>query len=281
MMIPSRIEQSYFKDIGKFTVLKDGEEKKLIKDLRGKDQALSILAMQRLITGNMRFVVKVAQKYQNRGLALLDLVNEGNIGLYKAAQHFNLDKEIKFISYAVWWIRQSIQKSIDDKAGLVKIPPNKLSLLFKFRRELQKNDGNFDKTMQIPEFKEREKDIVEIMEKSVPLSFDAPLKSTADGDGPGNLYDIIGVDASQDEKIDSNEIHDIIISLLDEMTPREKEIVLLYYGIEYEKEYTLEEIGNKLSLTRERVRQIKNKALRKLFKNQALRNYVKENEISE
>jgi RNA polymerase primary sigma factor len=262
-----KIERLYFKDISKYSVLTDDEEVQLIKKIQGGDRE----ALDVLITSNLRFVVSVARKYQGKGLTLLELVNEGNLGLYKAAKRFRDDKEVKFISYAVWWVRQSIQKAIFEQSALVKIPPNKLAILHRFRKRLEENGGDFHKVINFPEFKPLESDIVEALEKISVISLDAPISSGEEGDAVNTLMDIIGVEADQDREAEKSELEFVFKNVLKRMNSKEEQIIRMYYGIGEEKESTLEEIGNKLSLTRERVRQIKNKALRKLFRSKNLK----------
>ena len=146
-------EALYFRDLNRFPTLSPQEEEALLAIIKS-DQAEEIRksALQRLIRGNLRFVVSVARKYQGRGLSLLDLINEGNIGLFKAAKRFDMGKDVKFISYAVWWIRQSIQKALFEQVGAVRIPPNKLALVNRFKRALMQNDGDYDRTIAMDEF---------------------------------------------------------------------------------------------------------------------------------
>jgi RNA polymerase primary sigma factor len=267
----SRIERQYYKDIGRFPILEEGEERSLIMRIQKGEK----LAINNLILGNLRFVVSIARKYQNRGLSLLELINEGNIGLYKAAKRFNTNKEVKFTSYAVWWVRQSIQKALFDQTGIVKIPPNKLALINKFKKALEKNNGDFYKTLEQSDFKNAEFDVVEVLEKITPISLDAPISDERDAENISTLLDIIGIDPDQEDEMERIELKKIIDNILANMTQREETILRMYYGIDYDKEFTLEEIGNKLKLTRERVRQIKNKSLRKLFRNEELRSRIK------
>ena len=165
-------EALYFRDLNRYPTLTPQEESALLKIIKnGETEEIRKSALQRLIRGNLRFVVSVARKYQGRGLSLLDLINEGNLGLFKAAKRFDMDKDVKFISYAVWWIRQSIQKALFEQVGAVRIPPNKLALVNRFKRALMQNGGDYDKTISMEEFSAYERDIVEVMETR-PLSAD-------------------------------------------------------------------------------------------------------------
>ena len=239
------------------TIIKKGETEEIRKS-----------ALQRLIRGNLRFVVSVARKYQGRGLALLDLINEGNLGLFKAAKRFDMDKDVKFISYAVWWIRQSIQKALFEQVGSVRIPPNKLALVNRFKRALMLNGGDYDKTISMEEFAPYEKDIVEVMEKIVDISLDAPIgeDSSSSADSVSTLMDVLGSDGNQDDDMEKEERKKLIQETLASLPRREEEILRMFYGLDTVEDTTLKDIGEDLRLSRERVRQIKNKTLRRLQK---------------
>ncbi|MBL8027315.1 MAG: RNA polymerase sigma factor RpoD/SigA [Fibrobacteres bacterium] len=265
------IERLYYKELGRHKVLTDAEEKVLVGKLQSGDR----LAINTLILGNLRFVVSIARKYQNRGLTLLEVINEGNLGLYKAAKRFNVDKDVKFTSYAVWWVRQSIQKAIFDQATVVKIPPNKIALIRKFKYSLAKLNGNMDEALNLADYKPYASEIVDILEKLNPFSLDAPVSNDADEDSVHTLLDVLGVEAKQEDDLERKELKKVLNAILAKMTKREETVLRMYYSIDHDKEFTLEEIGEKLSLTRERVRQIKNKALRKLFHSKELREHLK------
>ena len=236
----------------------------------GETEEIRKSALQRLIRGNLRFVVSVARKYQGRGLALLDLINEGNIGLYKAAKRFDMNKDVKFISYAVWWIRQSIQKALFEQVGSVRIPPNKLAMVNRFKRALMLNGGDYAKTMAMEEFAPFEKDIIEVMEKIVDISLDAPIGddvgSSSGADSVSTLMDILGNEGKQEEEMEREERRKMIDETLASLPRREEEILKMFYGLDTVEDTTLKDIGEDLRLSRERVRQIKNKTLRRLQK---------------
>jgi RNA polymerase primary sigma factor len=255
-------ESLYFRDLNKHETLSTLEEQMLLRRIKVGDHA----AIKRLVLGNLRFVISVARKYQGRGLPLLDLVNEGNIGLYKAAKRFDESKDVKFISYAVWWIRQSIQKALFEHVGSVRIPPNKLALVNRFKKRLVENEGDYDKTISLEEFQNYEKDIAEVMEKIVEVSLDAPIGDDSGIDSVSTLLDVLGTDSSQELTTEKNELNQVMNGILKELPEREEKVIRMFYGIGFPQEYTLDEIGKDLKLTRERVRQIKNKTLRKLFK---------------
>jgi RNA polymerase primary sigma factor len=265
------IEQMYFKDVNFYRVLTEDEERDIVHRIQKNDQH----ALNKLIAGNLRFVVSVARRFQGKGLSLLELINEGNLGLYKAAKRFSEDKKVKFISYAVWWIRQAIQKAIFEQADLIKIPPNKLAIINRFKRRVDKFGGNVERTLEEPEFKGMRLEILEILGKLAPVSLDAPLGEHSDNsDAVNSLMDLIGEDAKQLEDLERKDLKAIVNGILAKLAKREELILRMYYGIDFDREYTLEEIGQKLKLTRERVRQVKNKALRKLLRSRQLQDQL-------
>lgn len=217
-------ESLYFRDLNRHQTLPPNEEAVLLEIIKKNKESDEIknLAMQRLIRGNLRFVVSVARKYQGRGLPLLDLINEGNLGLFKAAQRFDMDKDVKFISYAVWWIRQSIQKALFERIGSVRIPPNKLALVNKFKRALMQNNGDYELTMTMPEFAPYERDIVEVMEKIVDISLDAPIgeDGVAGGDSVSTLMDVLGTEGNQETELEEAERKKLIHETLQALPPK-------------------------------------------------------------
>jgi RNA polymerase primary sigma factor len=262
-MLP-RSEILYFRDISRYRVLTDEEERTLVKAV----QENSPSAIDQLITSNLRFVVSVARRYRGRGLSYLELINEGNMGLLKSAKRFNLEMKVKFISYAVWWIRQSIQKALFEQPGLVRIPPNKITLVNKFKKALDKNLGDYIETMAMDEFKGYEQEILDIMDKLRGVSLDAPITTHGSEDDSGKtLQDVIGEKPNQEEESERRELGKVIDSVLQNVTSREERILRMYYGLNFSKHFTLEEIGKELKLTRERVRLIRDRSLRKLFRN--------------
>lgn len=264
-------EALYFRDLNRFPTLTPQEESALLTIIKtGATEEIQKSALQRLIRGNLRFVVSVARKYQGRGLSLLDLINEGNLGLFKAAKRFDMDKDVKFISYAVWWIRQSIQKALFEQVGAVRIPPNKLALVNRFKRALMQNDGDYERTIAMDEFSPYEKDIVEVMEKIVDISLDAPIGDStsvsSSSESVSTLMDVLGSDGNQNEDLEREERRKLIQETLSSLPQREEEILRMFYGLDTVEDTTLKDIGEDLKLSRERVRQIKNKTLRRLQK---------------
>jgi len=264
----TKAETLYFRDINRYQVLTEEQERELVAKVKNNEEN----AVNELITANLRFVVSVARRYRGRGLSYLELINEGNVGLLKAAKRFDMDMNVKFISYAVWWIRQSIQKALFEQAGTVRIPPNKIALINKFKQALDKNLGDFSKTIAMDPFREHETEIVEIMEKLRGISLDAPLSSNnQDENSATTLQDILGENPDQDGESERRELGNVLDGVLQNITSREERILRMYYGLNFSRQFTLEEIGKELKLTRERVRLIRDRSLRKLFQNPASR----------
>jgi RNA polymerase primary sigma factor len=266
----------YLREIGETPLIKAEEEVKLAKRIRQGDQ----VALERLTKANLRFVVSVAKQYQNQGLSLSDLINEGNIGLIKAAKRFDETRGFKFISYAVWWIRQAILQALAEQSRIVRLPLNRVGTLHKIGKissSLQQEFGREPSATEIAkklELSEGEvSDTLKISNSH--LSLDAPFSVSEDN----SLIDILEdeMQESPDESLLSDSLRVEIEKALDTLTPREAEVINLYFGLNHEKPLTLEEIGARFSLTRERVRQIKEKAIRRLrhaSRSKALRAYL-------
>jgi len=264
----TKAETLYFRDINRYRVLTEPQERELVLRVKQNEEG----AINELITANLRFVVSVARRYRGRGLSYLELINEGNVGLLKAAKRFDMNMNVKFISYAVWWIRQSIQKALFEQAGTVRIPPNKIALINKFKQALDRNLGDFEKTIAMEPFCDHSTEIVEIMEKLRGVSLDAPLSSnTQDENSTTTLQDILGEDPDQDGESERRELGSVLDGVLQNITSREERILRMYYGLNFSRQFTLEEIGKELKLTRERVRLIRDRSLRKLFQNPSSR----------
>ena len=253
----------YLQEIGNVPLLLAEEETELARSVRAGDQK----ALEKLTASNLRFVVSVAKQYQNQGLSLSDLINEGNIGLIKAAKRFDETKGFKFISYAVWWIRQAILQALAEPSRIVRLPLSRVGILHKIGRlssEFEQEHGRKPNTQEIADKLDMSpgdvKDTMRIASRHV--SLDAPLKSGEDN----RLLDLIEdeVQEAPDEALMVDSLKDEIFRALDSLTEREATVIVLYYGINRDKSQTLEEIGTYFGLTRERVRQIKEKALRRL-----------------
>lgn len=263
-------EKLYFKEVGKYMPLTDEQEAALVLRVQKREK----VAIDDLIRANLRFVISVARRYTGRGLTLMELVNEGNVGLYRAAKKFNPEKKVRFISYAVWWIRQAIQQALFDQVCTIKIPTSKMAMVLRFKRALEECDGNFNKAMERKEFRDHESEIVEVLEKMATYSLDAPIRNDSEPGNVDTLLDMIGQGPDQDVETERKELSQVINHILGRLTDREEKIIRMYYGINYSHEYTLDEIGKELSLTRERVRQIKTKTLRKLMRSRNFKGQV-------
>ncbi len=266
----------YLQEIGKYELLTPEEEIELARRAKQGDEK----ALERLIQANLRFVVSVAKQYQNQGLPLGDLINEGNLGLIKAAKRFDETRGFKFISYAVWWIRQSILQALAEQSRIVRLPLNKVGALNKIGKKLSQLEQEFEREPSANELAEElDMSVYEVADtlKSAGkhISMDAPFAQGEDN----KLLDVIPSENEPmpDHGLMRESLRKEIEEALDTLDQREKEVVKLYFGIGYEHPLTLEEIGEKFKLTRERVRQIKEKAIRKLryhSRSKALRAYL-------
>jgi RNA polymerase primary sigma factor len=267
----------YLQEIGKVDLISSEEEVELARRIKDGDEK----ALDKLVKANLRFVVSVAKQYQNQGLSLPDLINEGNLGLIRAAQRFDETRGFKFISYAVWWIRQSILQSLAEQARIVRLPLNKIGSLNKINRALNKLEQDFERE-PTPEEVAKEldispKEVKEALRNNIrQTSMDAPLQND---DESSNMYEVLTSDDSPkpDDELLRNSLRNEIDRALETLTPREANIIKLYYGLNGKPPFTLEEIGQEFDLTRERVRQIKEKAIRQLklrTRSQVLKKYL-------
>ncbi|ARK12252.1 MULTISPECIES: sigma-70 family RNA polymerase sigma factor [Spirosomataceae] len=277
--ITNRESQSldkYLQEIGKVDLLTPDEEVTLAQKIREGDQ----LSLERLTKANLRFVVSVAKQYQNQGLSLGDLINEGNLGLIKAAQRFDETRGFKFISYAVWWIRQSILQALAEQSRIVRLPLNRVGSLNKISKTFSDLEQKFEREPSPEELAA----VLEISPAEVVdtlkisgrhVSMDAPFVQGEEN----SLLDVLENDG--EDKPDSGLINDSLRKevqrALSTLTQREADVITLYFGLNGEHAMTLEEIGEKFNLTRERVRQIKEKAIRRLrhtSRSKALKTYL-------
>jgi RNA polymerase primary sigma factor len=268
----------YLNDIGKIDMLSPEEEADLARRIKAGDQD----ALEKLTRSNLRFVVSVAKQYQNQGLSLSDLINEGNVGLMKAAKRFDETKGFKFISYAVWWIRQSILQAIVEHSRIVRLPLNKVGSYNKVNEAylsfIQENERD-------PTHEELA-DILEMTAKEVSnmlkgngrhMSFDAPITGE---EGDATMLDLYAGDSdslSPDDEVMRESMREEVAQGLAILSPREVEVISAYYGLNGYKALTLEEIGEMYNLTRERVRQIKERSIRRLrkaYNSESLKSYL-------
>ena len=253
----------YLQEIGKVDLITAEEEVELAQRVKQGDQ----LALEKLTKANLRFVVSVAKQYQNQGLTLPDLINEGNLGLIKAAQRFDETRGFKFISYAVWWIRQSILQALAEQSRIVRLPLNKIGSINKINKTYAFLEQAHERQPSAEEIaKELDMTINDVKESlknsGRHVSMDAPLVEGEDS----NLYDVlnIGESPNPDRTLLHESLRTEIERALETLTPREADVVRLYFGLGNQHAMTLEEIGETFDLTRERVRQIKEKAIRRL-----------------
>jgi len=253
----------YLQEIGKVDLITADEEVELAQRIKAGDQ----IALEKLTKANLRFVVSVAKQYQNQGLTLPDLINEGNLGLIKAAQRFDETRGFKFISYAVWWIRQSILQALAEQSRIVRLPLNKIGSINKINKTYAFLEQSHERPPSAEEIaKELDmtiNDVKESMKNSGRhVSMDAPLVEGEDS----NLYDVLrsGESPNPDRDLLHESLRTEIERALETLTPREADVIRLYFGLGNQHPMTLEEIGETFDLTRERVRQIKEKAIRRL-----------------
>ena len=253
----------YLQEIGKVELITADEEVELAQKIKAGDQR----ALEKLTKANLRFVVSVAKQYQNQGLTLPDLINEGNLGLIKAAQRFDETRGFKFISYAVWWIRQSILQALAEQSRIVRLPLNKIGSINKINKAYASLEQQHERPPSAEEIATKlemsEMDVKESLRNSGRhVSMDAPLVEGEDS----NLYDVLNSDDSPnpDDDLMVDSLRTEIERSLATLTPREGDVIRLYFGLNGQHPLTLEEIGEKFDLTRERVRQIKEEAIRRL-----------------
>ena len=277
--ITNRESQSldkYLQEIGKVDLLTPDEEVVLAKRIKDGDQ----MALERLTKANLRFVVSVAKQYQNQGLSLGDLINEGNLGLIKAAQRFDETRGFKFISYAVWWIRQSILQALAEQSRIVRLPLNRVGSLNKISKTFSELEQKYEREPSPEELA----DVLEVSSSEVVdtmkisgrhVSMDAPFTQGEEN----SLLDVLENDAEEkpDSGLMTDSLRKEVQRALSTLTQREADVITLYFGLNGEHAMTLEEIGEKFNLTRERVRQIKEKAIRRLrhtSRSKALKPYL-------
>ncbi len=266
----------YLQEIGKVDLLTPDEEIDLAKRIKKGEQK----ALEKLTKANLRFVVSVAKQYQNQGLSLGDLINEGNLGLIKAAKRFDETRGFKFISYAVWWIRQSILQALAEQSRIVRLPLNRVGALNKIGKAFSQLEQEFEREPSASELAEElDMSVFEVADtlkiSGRHLSVDAPFAQGEDN----RLLDVIQDERqpAPDSILMDESLKEEVKRALATLSERESEVIRLYFGLHKEHSLTLEEIGEKFNLTRERVRQIKEKAIRRLrhaSRSKNLRSYL-------
>ena len=258
--------EKYLQDIAKESLVTPEEEVELAQRIKAGDKQ----ALERLVKANLRFVVSVAKQYQNQGLTLQDLINEGNVGLIKAAQRFDETRGFKFISYAVWWIRQSILQAVAEQARIIRLPLNQVGAVSKLKKTAAMLEQEYQRKPSVAELA-KELDMPEakvrgLMEMNMhQISTDAPL----DDDDEGNFLDVY-IDQNStatDEAVENESDNSAIQRSLLALTEKERQVLSMYYGIGTAREYSLDEIALNLGISRERTRQIRDRALKRLRSN--------------
>lgn len=254
----------YLSEIGRVEMVSAADEVELAQKIKAGD----LNALNKLVRSNLRFVVSVAKQYQNQGLTLPDLINEGNLGLIKAAQRFDETRGFKFISYAVWWIRQSILQALAEQARIVRLPLNKIGTINRINKTFSVLEQKYGRYPTIEEIAEELELTINEVKQSIGnsgrhLSMDAPLNEEEDS---SSMYDVFSTDETNkpDKELMKDSLRQEIERSLSTLTMREADVIKLYFGLNGVHQHTLEEIGERFDLTRERVRQIKEKSIRRL-----------------
>ncbi|MBN1761411.1 MAG: RNA polymerase sigma factor RpoD/SigA [Chitinispirillaceae bacterium] len=264
MIIPDETSlELYLKDISKNAALSAEDEAKLAVRIKKGDRK----ALEKLIKANLRFVVSVARNYQNQGLPLGELISEGNLGLIQAAKRFDEKRNFKFISYAVWWIRQAILRALADRSRITRVPLNRIGIIHKVGRTQSKLEQRFRRMPTLDEIAKElglaESEVIEIQKiGNRYLSLDTPVQA----DDSSQLIDLLQDENQEmpDSRLIEMSMQEGVNKILDTLNDREKKVLQLYFGVGEETPHTLDEIGRRLHLTRERVRQIKEKAIHRL-----------------
>jgi RNA polymerase primary sigma factor len=253
----------YLQEIGKVDLISPEDEVILARRIKSGDAE----ALKKLVKANLRFVVSVAKQYQNQGMSLPDLINEGNLGLMKAAQRFDETRGFKFISYAVWWIRQAILQALAEQARIVRLPVNKIGSINRINRAFARLEQEFEREPSSQEIADMLEMLPEDVKESLKtngrtVSMDAPLSSEEDN----TMYDVLQSNdtPSPDKNLINESLAYEIERALSTLSSRESKVLKLYFGLGMKHPFTLEEIGEELNLTRERVRQIKEKAIKRI-----------------
>jgi RNA polymerase primary sigma factor len=268
--------EKYLQEIAKEPLITADEEVELAQRIKQGDEA----ALNELVKANLRFVVSVAKQYQNQGLSLIDLINEGNIGLVKSAKRFDETRGFKFISYAVWWIRQSILQALAEQARTIRLPLNKIGTISKINKAASRLEQEYERLPNAEEIAKltdmpvsKVKEAVKANSRS--LSMDAPFK---EGES-SNMYDVLSSKdaAKPDDGLLQDSLKTDVARVLETLPHKEAWVLKMYFGIDQRRSFSLSEIGERLHLTRERVRQVKDKAIKRLRlkeRNQTLKVYL-------
>ncbi|QLH46822.1 MAG: RNA polymerase sigma factor RpoD/SigA [Bacteroidota bacterium] len=274
----SQAVEKYLQDISRIPMITAEEETVLAQKIRSNDPSVSRPALEKMVKSNLRFVVSVAKQYQHQGLTLSDLINEGNLGLIKAAQRFDETKGFKFISYAVWWIRQSILQALAEQGRLVRLPQNKIGTYNKANKAMMAFEQENEREPSVEELAM----ILDMSETEISnifvtntrhTSLDAPVHEAEDV----SMGDLLTGSNDTDDSVIQDSLREEIRRILKSLSPRESEIVSAYFGLEGNDGPTIEQIGEKYDLTKERIRQIKERAIKRLQKarySKSLKSYL-------
>ena len=274
----SQAVEKYLQDISRIPMITAEEETVLAQKIRSTDNTVSKAALEKMVKSNLRFVVSVAKQYQHQGLSLSDLINEGNLGLIKAAQRFDETKGFKFISYAVWWIRQSILQALAEQGRLVRLPQNKIGTYNKANKAMMAFEQENEREPSVEELA----GILEMSETEISnifvtntrhTSLDAPVHEAEDV----SMGDLLTGSNDTDDSVIQDSLREEIKRILKSLSPRESEIVSAYFGLDGNDGPTIEQIGEKYDLTKERIRQIKERAIKRLQKarySKSLKSYL-------
>ena len=274
----SQAVEKYLQDISRIPMITAEEETVLAQKIRSTDNTVSKAALEKMVKSNLRFVVSVAKQYQHQGLTLSDLINEGNLGLIKAAQRFDETKGFKFISYAVWWIRQSILQALAEQGRLVRLPQNKIGTYNKANKAMMAFEQENEREPSVEELA----GILDMSETEISnifvtntrhTSLDAPVHEAEDV----SMGDLLTGSNDTDDSVIQDSLREEIKRILKSLSPRESEIVSAYFGLDGNDGPTIEQIGEKYDLTKERIRQIKERAIKRLQKarySKSLKSYL-------
>ena len=254
---------AYLNDIGAFALLSQQDEAELARRARAGDRD----ALDRLVCANLRFVVTIAKRYQARGVPLVDLINEGNVGLIEAAGKFDETKGVRFISYAVWWIRQMIFQAVAEQGHAVRVPPSRAGVLFRLNRQAEDLRQQLRREPTRDELAATSELPVDELEDTLPLTRPpVSLDATMTGGDDGSLLDRLSDDdaSASDQRVSDADLRDTVVDALSHLRDREAHVLRLYFGFDGHEAMTLDAIGTSMGVTRERARQIKERALRKL-----------------
>ncbi len=253
--------EKFYHELQRFRIVDKKEERKILREVQTGNKT----ALDQLVKANLRFVVAVAKKYLNRGLALVDLIGAGNMGLVIAAKKYKSSYHNKFISYAVWWIRQAIIRALYEQAPIIRIPSYKALLLEQFRTDLRKNNGDWELTLAKRKYSRHRQEIKDLLFLNNTLSLDHKTTDFEEHESDHNFINVLKYESNTEKWIENESAGEKVESMFRNINNRQRQIIKYYYGIGINKPFTLRQIGEKLNLSKERVRQIKRDAIKRLI----------------